>query len=127
MEYPILDKEKHVGRACVIQQGMTMLIRCRCMGSEAKNRMIYLGNMALGRCLPEAGEYSVVRRIPKRNFPEDPCFVLERTEPGKRILVREDRPVEGLELLRNARFSIEDGKPILIVEDQISSSSTTGQ
>lgn len=127
MEYPIVFHEKRIGSARVQQQGMYVLISCRCCSEESLKKQIYLSGFALGKCVPDGSTYTLLRRLPKREMPADPIFELREEGREFRIELEVDTPFHHLEKLPYARFSYEDEKAALLISDQISSSNNTGQ
>ena len=127
MRYPIMFGQNRVGFAGVEQQGMCMIIRCRCTEAASLKNTIYVGALPLGKCVPEGGAFTLTRRIPKRDMPAEPRFVMGEQAEATQIVLREGEPVLGLENLRNARFFREGEKAVLEFTDQISNSNKTGQ
>lgn len=125
-EYIIMHRNIKIGVAKVERQGMVCLISCEC-DNEAASGYIYMGEKKLGKCVPDLGAFTLVRRIPLRDMVDNPKFQL-KTDTGKRkCKLIEQEQVDGLENLLLARIVVEDDILFLVFPDQMSSSSITGQ
>ena len=126
MEYPIWYQAKEVGYASVTRQGMFAVIRCRCTAAESLKNSIFLGNIPLGKCVPEGKLYTLTRRISAGKMPMDLAFTIKEDEVPCCVL-REDAPVDYLDKLSIARLAWRGGNAVLLFEDQMSNSKYTGQ
>ena len=127
MIYPIFLGEEQIGTAKVQQQGMYALIRCVCSNGESLKQSIFLGDVPLGKCVPEGEEYTLFRRIPRKKLPEIMEFRLRGENGDTNILLRETAPVENLEMLCGAKLCRRGEEIFMVIRDQISNSSKTGQ
>ena len=122
-EYPIQLEGKYVGSSVLTRQGMYYIIRCSVNPQVPQPcRITISGGMEdidLGICIAGPEGYGLTARLPvKKILPEQISFHIRRhsNEPGFLYCpIKETEPFSHIAQLKNARFTIENGKPGIIV------------
>lgn len=128
--FPIFDDKTQVGKAFVSQEGLYMLIQCRCIPLCRKPRRLFMqageNTIPLGLCVPDGDEMSLLKRVPVKKIGDSkPTFRVEDPQPkGAQFIPGE--PFEGMDKLSNARLRICDSE-YYILSAESSSCNSTGQ
>ena len=125
--YQIKFREKTVGSADVIVEGLYYKICCHCQIPKSGMYRIYVVGdrceLDLGICVPVADTYTLVKRIPKKQIGNSllSFYVREKTDTKftNEFAVYEDRPFEHIDQLDKCRIKYENNKPYLIIMDQL--------
>ena len=120
--YPVYYHENSVGNAEVEKCGMYYLLRCHCNLAGDKPYRIVVGckdkEVDLGICIPDDTGFYLQKQIPIKNIGEEPILfnVVRRDHEEAWYPITQGQPFMQLSILQNATYSIQNGKPGLLVK-----------
>ncbi len=118
--YPIFDKANEVGTAEIRENGLYLLISCRCKDLKriTKIRLITpKKEHMLGTCVLSEGSFVLKKQIPKKNISPGPYrFQVLFEEKQRFIPISENEPLAYIQYLRESKFCCQDGIPGIIIE-----------
>ena len=116
--YPVAFHERVVGTVKIQEQGLYYLLRCSCSLPKMQYVNLMMNREIVGILVPENGEFSLIKKIPRKNFSGDPVhFYLTEREPAKDssyIVVSVEKPFLEISRLLEGRL-IQTGNVLMIV------------
>ena len=114
MERDIIYQDKVVGTAKIEQEGLFLIIRCRCtIIPNAPLRIILYSQetvLDLGLCMTEQHGCGLLTRIAATKFPKEPViFCLEDTHYETFVPLHLDAALPTVQILKYGRFTVENG------------------
>lgn len=117
-EYKIYFDDGVIGRATVEEVGLYLDIDCRCKSSFGIVRV--LANCTdhqenIGICVPKDGEMAIRTKIPKKKLQTLTNFTAVMKKEEIWIPIVDGKPIEHLDKILYARFSVREGRPGLVI------------
>lgn len=114
MEQDIIYQRQVVGTAKMKQEGMFLIVQCRCTISPNVPHKIAVHSqktlLDLGLCVKEPQGCGLLTRVCVSKFPKEPVqFCLEEVHQEQFVPVRPDIPLPSAEILKDGRFAVKNG------------------
>lgn len=123
--YEITYENQNVGSAVVVAEGLYLRIECQCTMPKRDLYRIFAKDdnvmIDLGICVPVGQHYSLVKRIPQKQFPGKTVkFYVNKNEMQHdltRLTVDESQPFAYIDRLDSARVEIFDNKLCMVMAE----------